>query len=121
VNSVKAMRACLVLQEHGKLVPWARATFQAYFGAGLDISSDTVLARLCDTVDIDPTWLLTRITEQPVKDALRANVNEAISRGAFGSPTMFLDADDMYFGVDRLPMLRKAMERKKPASAGRSH
>ena len=90
VNSVKAMRACLVLQEHGKLVPWARATFQAYFGAGLDISSDTVLARLCDTVDIDPTWLLTRITEQPVKDALRANVNEAISRGAFGSPTMFL-------------------------------
>ncbi len=121
VNSVKAMRACLVLQEHGKLVPWAGATFQAYFGAGLDISSDTVLARLCDTVDIDPTWLLTRITEQPVKDALRANVNEAISRGAFGSPTMFLDADDMYFGVDRLPMLRKAMERKKPASAGRSH
>ncbi len=121
VNSVKAMRACLVLQEHGKLVPWARATFQAYFGAGLDISSDTVLARLCDSVDIDPTWLLTRITEQPVKDALRANVNEAISRGAFGSPTMFLDADDMYFGVDRLPMLRKAMERKKPASAGRSH
>jgi 2-hydroxychromene-2-carboxylate isomerase len=112
VNSVKAMRACLVLQEQGKLVPWARATFRAYFGAGLDISSDTVLATLCDTVDVDPDWLLTRITEQPVKDALRANVNEAISREAFGSPTMYLDADDMYFGVDRLPMLRRAMERK---------
>ena len=80
----------------------------------------TALARLCDSVDIDPA-ASNRAKEQPVKDASRANVNEAISRGAFGSPTMFLDADDMYFGVDRLPMLRKAMERKKPASAGRSH
>jgi 2-hydroxychromene-2-carboxylate isomerase len=112
VNSVKAMRACLVLQEQEKLVPWARAAFRAYFGAGLDISSDVVLAKLCDAVDVDSTWLLTRITEQPVKDALRANVDEAISRGAFGSPTMYLDGDDMYFGVDRLPMLRRAMERK---------
>jgi 2-hydroxychromene-2-carboxylate isomerase len=118
VSSVKAMRACLVLQEQEKLIPWARATFRAYFGAGLDISSDTVLARLCDAVDIDPTWLLTRIAEQPVKDALRANVDEVISRGAFGSPTMYLDGDDMYFGVDRLPMLRKAMERKPPAAEG---
>ena len=29
VNSVKAMRACLVLEEQGKLIPWARAVFQA--------------------------------------------------------------------------------------------
>jgi 2-hydroxychromene-2-carboxylate isomerase len=112
VNSVKAMRACLILQEHGKLILWARAVFRAYFTAGLDISADAVLATLCSTVNVDPGWLLTRITEQPVKDALRANVDEAITRGAFGSPTMYLDGDDMYFGVDRLQIMRKAMERK---------
>jgi 2-hydroxychromene-2-carboxylate isomerase len=111
VNSVKAMRACLVLQEQEKLIPWARAAFRAYFGEGRDISSDAVLATLCGTMDIRPDWLLTRIAEQPVKDALRANVDEAIARGAFGSPTIFLDGDDMYFGVDRLQMLRKALER----------
>jgi monoterpene epsilon-lactone hydrolase len=111
VNSVRAMRACLVLQEQGKLIPWARAAFRAYFGEGRDISSDAVLATLCDTVDVRPDWLLMRIAEQPVKDALRANVEEAIARGAFGSPTIFLDGDDMYFGVDRLQMLRKALER----------
>ena len=38
-----------------------------------------------------------------------------MARGAFGSPTMYLDKDDMYFGVDRLVLLRAAMERKREA------
>ena len=112
VNSVKAMRACLVLGPQGKLVSWARAAFQAYFGEGLDISRDAELSRLCEAVDVDPSWLLARIADQAVKNELRANVDEAIERGAFGSPTMYLDRDDMYFGVDRLPLLKMAMERK---------
>jgi 2-hydroxychromene-2-carboxylate isomerase len=116
VSSVRAMRACLVLQEQGKLIPWARAVFRTYFAAGLDISTDAVLSNLCGAVSVDPSWLLARIAEQSVKDALRANVDEAIARGAFGSPTMYLDGDDMYFGVDRLPMLRKALERRSAES-----
>jgi 2-hydroxychromene-2-carboxylate isomerase len=115
VNSVKAMRACLVLRHQGKLVSWARAAFRAYFGEGLDISSEAVLTKLCDAVDVDPAGLLAQIADQAVKDELRANVDEAIVRGAFGSPTMYLDGDDMYFGVDRLPLLKIAMERKRKA------
>jgi 2-hydroxychromene-2-carboxylate isomerase len=107
------MRACLVLRHQGKLGSWARAAFRAYFGEGLDISSEAVLKKLCDALDVDPVWLLARIADQPVKDELRANVDEAIARGAFGSPTIYLDRDDMYFGVDRLPLLRIAMERKR--------
>ncbi|HTV96205.1 MAG TPA: 2-hydroxychromene-2-carboxylate isomerase [Steroidobacteraceae bacterium] len=121
VNSVRAMRACLALQEQGKLIPWARAVFGAYFAEGLDISSDAVLNDLSRAVDVEPDWLLGRIAEQSVKDALRSNVDEAIARGAFGSPTMYLDGDDMYFGVDRLPMLRKAMERKSARRTGNPH
>jgi 2-hydroxychromene-2-carboxylate isomerase len=117
VNSVKAMRACLVLREQGKLVSWARAVFRAYFGEGLDISCEAVLTKLCEAADVDAAWLLARIADQPVKDELRANGDEAIARGAFGSPTMYLDRDDMYFGVDRLPLLRMALERKRRSIA----
>jgi 2-hydroxychromene-2-carboxylate isomerase len=117
VNSVKVMRACLVLAAHGKLVPWARAAFQAYFSDDRDISTDPVIADLCRAVDIEPAWLLARVAAQEVKVALRANVDEAIARGAFGSPTLYLDQQDMYFGVDRLQMLRAAMERKRQAAA----
>ena len=115
VNSVKVMRACLVVEPQGKLIPWARAAFQAYFGEDRDLSSDTVILDLCRRVGIEPEPLMARIAEQPVKDALRANGDEAMARGAFGSPTMYLDKDDMYFGVDRLVLLRAAMERKREA------
>lgn len=112
VNSVKVMRACLVLQPMGKLVPFARAAFRAYFGEERLLSDDAVVADLARAVDVDPDWLAERIAELAVKDALRANTDEAIARGAFGSPTYYLDGTDMYFGVDRLMLLRLAMERK---------
>lgn len=113
VNSVRAMRACIVLEPLGKLVPFARAAFEAYFGDDRLISEDEVLIDLCRAVDVDPEWLLAEVAQQHVKDRLRANVDEAIARGAFGSPSIFLNGDDMYFGVDRLPLLRSAMERSR--------
>lgn len=113
VNSVKVMRACLLLAPEGKLVPFARAAFQAYFGEERLISDDAVIADLCKSVGVDPTLMLARIAQQDVKDALRANVDEAIARGAFGSPTMYLDGSDMYFGVDRIQLLRVAMARSR--------
>lgn len=112
VNSVKVMRACLVLEPEGKLVPFARAAFRAYFGEERLLSDEAVIAGLCREVGVAPEPLLARIAEQDIKDALRANVDEAIARGAFGSPTIFLDDTDMYFGVDRLQLLRLAMKRK---------
>jgi len=116
VNSVKAMRACIVLEPYGKLVSFARATFRAYFGRQELISEDAVLARLCEEIDVDPKWLLEQIALPGVKAALRANVDEAIARGAFGSPTMYLDGSDMYFGQDRLPLLREKLRGKRSSS-----
>jgi 2-hydroxychromene-2-carboxylate isomerase len=118
VNSVKAMRGCLLLEPDGKLVAFARATFEAYWGADEDISQDDVLARICARAGVDPAYLFAGLNEPTVKDRLRANTEELIRRGGFGSPTMFVDRDDMYFGNDRLPLVRAALERSraKPAA-----
>ena len=35
-------------------------------------------------------------------------MDEAVARGAFGAPTFFV-GDDMYFGNDRLPLVRAAV------------
>ena len=52
----------------------------------------------------------------PFKDQLKANTDEAIARGAFGSPTIYLDKTDMYFGNDRLPLIHaKLLEMKATA------
>jgi 2-hydroxychromene-2-carboxylate isomerase len=36
-----------------------------------------------------------------------------IARGGFGSPTIYLDKTDMYFGNDRLPLIREALQRRR--------
>jgi 2-hydroxychromene-2-carboxylate isomerase len=38
---------------------------------------------------------------------LRSNTDELINRGGFGSPTIFIDGDDMYFGNDRMELVRQ--------------
>ena len=111
VNSVKAMRGCVLLVDDPRLIPFARKTFEAYFGDDLDISQDAVLRDICQAVDVDPDWLFAGIAEPRVKDALRANVDELIARGGFGSPTLFVNGADMYFGNDQMPLVRDALAR----------
>ena len=111
VNSVKAMRGALVALEADCLVPYARAVFQAYWGQLQDISRDEVLADIATYVGLAPDDFFGEITKQARKDALRSNTDELIERGGFGSPTMFLDSTDMYFGNDRLPLLLDALDR----------
>ena len=109
VNSVKAMRGCILLEAQGKLVPFARAAFEAYWGEDRDIASDAVLAGLCARVGVEAEAFFAGIGRQEIKDALKANTEELIRRGGFGSPTMFVNGADMYFGNDRLPLLRAAL------------
>jgi 2-hydroxychromene-2-carboxylate isomerase len=110
VNSVKAMRGCLWLDPQGRLVPFATAVFEAYWGRDQDISQDAVLARICDQCGIDAQAFQAGIAEPAVKGLLKDNTEELIRRGGFGSPTIFVNGDDMYFGNDRLPLVRQAIQ-----------
>ena len=112
VNSVKAMRACLWLAPQAKLVPFATAVFEAYWSREEDISKDDVLINICEQLGIDSKDLLAGISRPDIKEKLKSNTEEAIKRGAFGSPTLFLD-EDMYFGNDRLPLLKEAILRSR--------
>ena len=111
VNSVKAMRGCILLEPQAKLVPFAQAVFEAYWGEDRDISNDAVLADVCVRAGVDAAAFFAGIAKQEIKDALKANTDELIRRGGFGSPTMFVNGDDMYFGNDRLPLVRAALQR----------
>ncbi|MBS0446683.1 MAG: 2-hydroxychromene-2-carboxylate isomerase [Proteobacteria bacterium] len=59
--------------------------------AGLDAGGVTDLAHAADT-----------------KARLRATTEEAVARGVFGAPTMFVGSE-MYFGQDRLDFVREAL------------
>lgn len=115
VNSVKAMRGCIWLA--ADMVPFATAVFEAYWSEDKDISQDAVLAEICKKVGIDEPKFFAGISEQAIKDQLKANTEEVVVRGGFGSPTIFVSKTDMYFGNDRLPLIREALQRSKASAA----
>lgn len=103
VNSVKAMRACLLLDGTGYLPDFARGVFKAYWGENRDIGELAVLADVCRQCDIDPA-VLEGVSRPEIKQLLKDNTAELIARGGFGSPTLFV-GEDMYFGNDRLELM----------------
>ena len=111
VNSVKAMRGALYALDRGVLPRFARSVFEAYWGDLLDISQDEVLAPLAEAAGLARADFFAAIAKPEYKDRLRANTDELIARGGFGSPTLFVDKDDMYFGNDRLVLVKNALLR----------
>jgi len=112
VRAVAAMRCVIAADELGALVPFSRAVFEAYWGRLEDISQPDVLKKIANGVNLDGDRLLARSEAPEIKERLRANTEELIARGGFGSPTMFVDGNDMYFGNDRLPLVEAALAGK---------
>ncbi len=110
VNSVKAMRGVFVAEEYDRVPAYARAVFEAYWGDLEDISRDEVIEKVARRVGLDAAEFGEKIRAPEYKAKLRKNTDELIERGGYGSPTMFVDRDDMYFGNDRLPLVRAALE-----------
>lgn len=108
VNSVKVMRGCCWLGQD--CVAFARAAFRAYWTEDRDISDEGVIAEIALRAGVDATALLAAIGTDEVRTQLRDNTDELIARGGFGSPTMFVGGDNMFFGNDRMPLVRAAVE-----------
>ena len=109
VKSVLAMRACCVLEaDQPALHQFSKAAFDAYFAWGENIDEPGVIRTIADECGLDGASLISGIAEEPVKNQLRSNTEEAIARGAYGSPTILI-GDALYFGNDQLPLVRAAL------------
>jgi 2-hydroxychromene-2-carboxylate isomerase len=111
VRATLMMRATLAADEKNRLVPFARKAFETYWGELKDVSQPPIVAEIARASGLDGDWVLARAQDDDIKARLKANTDEVIARGGFGSPTMFVDRTDMFFGNDRLPLVEAALER----------
>jgi 2-hydroxychromene-2-carboxylate isomerase len=108
VNSVKCMRGAFVALDEGKLVAYATAAFETYWRDDRDIAREDVMAEIAAKAGIERQRFFAGIETDACKARLRANTDELIARGGFGSPTIFV-GEQMFFGNDRLPLVRAAL------------
>ena len=106
VKSVHAMRLCCALEEDQEsLQRFSEAAFEAYFGEQRNLDDPDVLEQIATDCGLDGPALRAAAGSDACKARLRHNTQEAIDRGAFGSPTMFVEGTHMYFGNDQLPLV----------------
>lgn len=116
VNSVKSLRGALVALEHGRIGPYSREVFAAYWGDDRDISRDEELEPIVRRSGLDPAEFFEKIGRAEYKDAVRRNTEECVERGGFGSPTIFVGGS-MFFGNDRLPLVEHEVARVRAAES----
>ena len=109
VNSVKAMRGSFFFQDEGNIEDYLDAVFYAYWTEGKDISDDDILKSIVNKLDGSEEEYFDFIKSPEAKERLISNTQELIDRGGFGSPTFFLNDDDMYFGNDRIQLLEEKL------------
>lgn len=103
-NTLKALRLALVAQREGEFGPVHQALFSAMWEQQKDLGDDAVLGAIAADAGVD----FDKTGDRAIKDALKANTDEAVARGVFGAPTFFV-GNEMYFGNDRLEFVRAAL------------
>lgn len=110
-KSIAAMRFCCALEDdQAALVRFARGAFASYFDRQENLDDPAVLTAVAETESLDGAALAAAAASDAVKARLRANTDEVIARGGYGSPTIFVDKQDMYFGNDQLPLVEAALK-----------
>lgn len=109
VHSLLASRVAVAAQEQGQEAVAALAILGAYWGRGQDISQEPVLLAALNDAGLDGAALLARTQDAAVKERLKQHTEEALARGVFGAPTMFV-GEAMFWGNDRLDHLRRVLQ-----------
>ena len=103
-NSLLAMRVLAGLVDN-EIPVMAHKLYQAYWVDGQDISDATVVEKL---VGAD---LIELANSTDVKEKLKQTTSEAVKRGAYGAPSIFVD-DQLFFGHDRLMFVEAYLQGK---------
>jgi 2-hydroxychromene-2-carboxylate isomerase len=108
MKTLTAMRAAFAAQDAGVFPAYHEALFRAAWAQQKNLGDPAVLRDVIAKAGLDPEPLLAAAESEALKQRLKANTDEAVTRGAFGAPTFFV-GDEMFFGNDRLDFVEEAL------------
>jgi 2-hydroxychromene-2-carboxylate isomerase len=91
------------------------ALYRAIWSEGKTLGDAADVVACIADAGIDTAVIASRIDAPDVIAQLDANTDEAVERGVFGSPTIFV-GDTMFFGNDRLDFVREALVQQEEAA-----
>jgi 2-hydroxychromene-2-carboxylate isomerase len=119
MRTVRALRALLALPE-ARWPAFIHAMYRAYWVRNDDITGEPVVGAALDEAGCSPAeraHALAANDDAGIKAELRRRTDEAIARGVFGVPAMFVgDGADavMFWGQDRFEFVERALAGWRP-------
>uniref|UniRef100_Q07VQ2 2-hydroxychromene-2-carboxylate isomerase n=1 Tax=Rhodopseudomonas palustris (strain BisA53) TaxID=316055 RepID=Q07VQ2_RHOP5 len=101
VNTLNLMRGAVAAQQDGVFEQYVEAAFFHMWAEPKNMADPAIAAAALTSSGLDATKLFERAQQPEVKAKLIANTEDAVKRGAFGSPTFFV-GDEMFFGKEQL-------------------
>lgn len=110
INTLTLMRGATGLQmrQPADFERYVDTVFRAMWHTPCNMGDAAVLAQVLQRAGFDAEALLALAGDPEVKARLVATTEEAVARGVFGAPTMFV-GERMFFGQDRLEFVREAL------------
>ena len=110
VNTLLLMRGATGLQMHepDRFGPYVKTVYDAMWVDGRNLNDPATVGAVLQAAGFDAAAILALAGRQDVKDQLKATTQEAVERGVFGAPTMFVGGE-MFWGQDRLDFVKEAL------------
>jgi len=108
VNTLPVMRGACALQDSDVFPAYLDAMFNAVWQDEKNMAEPAEIAGLVSGLGLNAEQFAGLCQKPEWKQKLKANTDEAVERGAFGAPAIFI-GDDLYFGQDRLFMVAEAV------------
>lgn len=110
INTLMLMRAVTGMQLHQpeRFQGFIDCLFRALWVEGRNMGDPAVVAAVLTEAGFNPEEVLALANDESVKAALKDNTEQAVQRGVFGAPSMFV-GNQLFFGQDRLDFVREAL------------
>jgi len=116
VNTLLLMRGAVAAKLEGADVfaRYVDAAFHHMWGEPKNMADIEVATAAMSASGLDAARLFARTKDDDVKTRLMETTQDAVERGAFGSPTFFV-GDEMFFGKEQLREVEELLIAAKPA------
>jgi 2-hydroxychromene-2-carboxylate isomerase len=101
VNTLQLMRGAVAAEAEGVFWPYFQAVYHHMWEEPKKMDDPAVMREALNSSGIDADKIGARSQDPAIKNRLMALTQDAVDRGAFGSPTFFVN-DEMFFGKDQL-------------------
>ena len=111
-NSITLQRMLYAADQDGRGVQFAEAMLPAIWEEGVDVTSPETLGAAIDKAGFNAQDLFARSQTDDVKQGLVANTQNAVDRGTFGIPTMYVGPEgegEIFFGKERLDQIEEEL------------